>query len=335
MTMMTPEMIRATAFADDFDGATDACSVLAPLNINSSRIESIRAAGVLMPEDGSPVWNAGTTYGLGARVHVPEVRRVYESAAANNVGKDPTLTANQFNASGTTTWWIELGPTNRSAMFDSIISTPTAAPSPLEIILKPGAFNGIAMFGLDADSIAISVAEGDGGPTIYSYAAPLEGSAPADYYEYFFEPFKPQTQFIATGLEPYATARVTIRLTKGSGLAKIGMLALGDLQPLGVPQRGASVEPIDYSYVSTDNFGNTTVKRRNSATGMAVQCRMNIDDANQVLRSVQNLLGVPVVVIGSRAVNYEAMTVFGLLSGRLQYDNYREPTLNLTVKGLI
>lgn len=320
---------------DDFDAPSDACEVLAPLDINSSRIEAIRAAGRLLPEDSSPAWDATATYALGDRVHVPAAKRVYESAAANNTGKDPTLPANQFNAAGVATWWIDIGPTNRSAMFDSVISTPTAAASPLEITLVPGAFNGIAMFGLDADSLAVSVTEGESGAPIYSYAAPLEGSQPADYYEYFFEPFKPQTQFIATGIEPYATARVTIRLIKGTGLARIGMLALGDLKPLGVPQRGASVEPVDYSYVSTDQFGNTTVKRRSSATGLAIQCRMDIDDANNVLQTVQGLLGTPVVVIGSQAEKYEALTVFGLISGRLQYDNYAQPTLNLTVKGFI
>lgn len=322
-------------FMDEFEGAADACSVLAPLSLNSSRIESIRAAGVPLPEDSTPVWSAAATYALGARVHVPAAQRVYESAVANNVGKDPSSPLNQFNAAGATTWWIDLGPTNRSAMFDSMISTPTAAPSPLEIALKPGAFNGIAMFGLDADHLAISVTEGDSGAAIYSYSAPLEGTSPSDYFEYFFEPFKPQTQFIATGLEPYATARVVITLTKGSGLARVGMLALGDLRPLGVPMRGASVEPVDYSYVSTDQFGNTAIKRRTSATGMSIQARMDVDDANGVLRTVQDLLSVPVVVIGSRANGYEALTVFGLLSGRLQYDNYRQPTLSMTVKGLI
>lgn len=323
------------AIVDEFEGSVDACTVLAPLTLNSSRIEAIRAAGQNMPEDSSPVWNADTTYAAGARVHVPAVQRIYESVAGGNVGKDPTLPLNQFNAAGNPSWWIDFGPTNRSAMFDSMISTPTAAPSPLEIILKPGAFNGIAMFGLDAEHLDIRVTEGDSNAEVYSYSAPLEGSEPGDYFEYFFDPFKPQTQFIATGLEPYATSRIRITLTKGSGLAKIGMLALGDLRPLGVPLRGASVEPVDYSYVSTDTFGNTSIKRRNNATGLAIQARMDINDANGVLRTVQELLGVPVVVIGSRAVSYEALTVFGLLSARLQYDNHAQPTLNATVKGLI
>lgn len=322
-------------FVDDLKNSTDAVSVLAPIDMTSDRIESIRAGGVTLPEDSSPVWNSATTYGLGARVHVVSAKRVYESAQANNVGKDPTQPANQFSAAGVATWWIDLGPTNRSAMFDNMISTPSAGASPFEITLKPGAFNGIAMFGLGADQLRVEVIDTDTGNVIYNYDAPLEGTAPSDYYEYFFEPFKPQTQFIATAIEPYASARVRITLTRATGQARIGLLALGDLKPLGVPLRGASVEPVDYSYIGTDSFGNTTIKRRNSATGLSVQSKMDIDDANTVLRTVQDLLGEPVVVVGSRAAGYEAMTVFGLMSGRLQYDEYARPTLNLTVKGLI
>lgn len=324
-----------TDFVDDLKNSTDAVSVLAPTVMTAARVESIRAGGATLPEDSSPVWNPATTYTLGARVHVPDAKRVYESAQGANVGKDPTLPINQFNAAGAATWWVDLGPTNRAAMFDSVISTPTAGASPLEITLRPGAFNGIAMFGLDADHLDISVVDPDSGDTVYSYGAPLEGTAPTDYYEYFFEPFKPQTQFIATGIEPYASAQLRITLTKATGLARVGMLAFGDLKPLGVPLRGASVEPVDYSYVGTDAFGNTKVTRRNSATGLSVQSRMDIDDANTILQTVKDLLGVPVVVIGSRAEGYEAMTVFGLLSGRLQYDTYAQPTLNLTVRGLI
>lgn len=322
-------------FVDDLKSSTDAVSVLAPITMTAARIESIRAGGTSMPEDSSPVWNPNATYAIGSRVHVPDAKRVYESAQGGNTGRDPVVPSNQFNAAGVATWWIDLGPTNRSAMFDSVISTPTAGASPFEISLRPGAFNGIAMFGLDADRLDIEVTDSDTGAAVYSYGAPLEGTAPVDYYEYFFEPFKPQTQFIATGIEPYASARVRITLTKATGLARVGMLALGDLKPLGVPQRGASVEPVDYSYVSTDPFGNTVVKRRNSATSMSVQARMDIDDANTVLDAVKDLLGVPVVVMGSRAAGYEAMTVFGLLSGRLQYDNYGQPALNISVKGLI
>lgn len=312
---------------------SDVCSVLAPTQITDDLIESITAGGIELPEDPNPAWDSAATYGVGDQVYLGH--RVYESVQAGNTNKDPSLIANQVNAAGVATWWFDVGPTNRYAMFDALISTQTAADTPLVITLNPGAFNGLALFGIDADYLDIQITDGYQGPTIYSYSAPLEGSMPADYYEYFFERFKPQTQFIATGFDPYASARITVTLTKGSGQAKLGMLALGDLRPLGEPLRGASVEPVDYSYVSTDAFGNTTIRRRSNATGLSIQAKMSIDDANTVLATVKELLGVPVVVVGSTAPGYEALTVFGLLSARLQYDDYGSPTLNATVKGLI
>lgn len=45
--------------------------------------------------------------------------------------------------------------------------------------------------------------------------------------------------------------------------------------------------------------------------------------------------GLYPLVVGSKARGYENMTVFGLLSGRIQHDDYGMPTLNMTVKGLI
>lgn len=313
----------------------DIASVLAPITIADSMIVSVTANGANMPEDLNSEWNGAITYNVGDRVYVQSTHRIYESVAANNFNKDPTNVLNQYNAAGVATWWVDIGPTNRYAMFDSLISSQTQGNSPLVITLRPGAFNGMALFGLDADSINIVIRDAPGGNLIYSYSAPLEGSSPADYYEYFFDPFKPQTQLIATDLTPFGQSEVVFTLTKGSGQAKVGMIALGDLRPLGAPLRGASVEPIDYSYVSTDTFGNTTVRKRNNATGLSLSAKMDISDANTVLATVKELLGVPVVVVGSTATGYENLTVFGLLSGRLQYDDFGEPVLNMTVKGLI
>lgn len=311
--------------------ADDICSVLAPIAITSAMI----TATSLTVEDPNPVWSAGTTYTVGDRAYVASVHRVYESAKPSNVSKDPTLAANQFDAAGAVTWWIDAGPTNKYAMFDSVVSTQTVGTSPLTMTLTPGYLNGFALFGLDGDTLSVVVKDAPGGTVIYSHSGPLEGSAPADYYEYFFDRFKPQTQFIASGIDPYNNCEITLTVAKASGQAKVGMCALGDMRPLGVPLRGASVEPVSYDYVSTDAFGNTTVKKRNNATGMVISAKMAIEDAASVLDTVKELLGVPVVVVGSTAAMYEALTVFGLMSARQQYDDHGEPVLNITVKGII
>lgn len=290
----------------------------------------------LTVEDPNPVWSSATTYTATQRVYLASTHRVYEATGmVGNTNKDPSLPANQFDAAGAATFWIDAAPTNKFAMFDSVVSTQTSGTSPLTMTLRPGYMNGFALFGVDGDTLAVTVKDAPGGTVIYSHSGPLEGSAPADYYEYFFDRFKPQTQFIASGIDPYNGCEVTLTVTKASGPAKVGMFALGDMRPLGVPLRGASVEPVDYSYVSTDAFGNTTVKKRNNATGLVISAKMAIEDANTVLDTVKELLGVPVVVVGSTVTMYEALTVFGLMSARQQYDDFGEPVLNITVKGTI
>lgn len=314
--------------------ATDSINIMAPIAITAAMITST----TITPEDASGVYSSGATYAKGNRVHVVATHRVYESLQDSNTNHDPTLPENQVDGTGAGTWWLDLRPTNLFAMFDGMVSTQSFDTGTLTVVLTPGAFNGFALFGLDGDHIHITGRTTPGGTVYYDYDEDLEGSEPPDYYEYFFDPFKPQTQLIATGLLPYASAELTVTVTKTTGDAKIGMLAVGLFSSLGAPLRGATVEPIDYSYISTDAFGTTTVKKRYNATGMTISGKSSIEDASSVLDVVKKLLGIPCVVIGSTKANFQGMTVFGLVSGRMAYapDNaVDEVTLNLNVKGLV
>lgn len=315
----------------------DACSILVPVDLTAPGIlRMVVAGGATMVEDSTPEWNGGNTYAAGDRVHLPSTHRVYESAKDANAGKDPANLANQYNAAGVITWWIEVGPTNKYAMFDGLISSQTAAASPLIITLTPGAFNGFALFGVDADSYSVVVKDSPGGAVVYDIATtPLESSQPADYYEYFFDRFKPLRQFIRAGLEPYGEAEITIALTRATGDVRVGMVAIGDLRPVGIPQREARVEPQDFSYFKQDEFGNATIKRRGNATGMTISTKMDKSDAGAVLDTIKEVLGTPVVVVGSQATEFEWLTVFGLISGSMVPVPYPFATLNITVKGFI
>jgi hypothetical protein len=322
---------------DEFD---DACSILVPVDIIGTPgvLVSMSAGGLTLPEDPSDQWVAtGKTYVAGERVHVPSAHRVYEATgAANNLGKNPTLPANQYNAAGVATFWIDVGPTNRAAGFDGLVSTPLVADSPLVITLTPGAFNGFAMFGVKADSFSVTVKDAPGGDVIYGEPiTALEGSRPADYYEYFFDRFKPLTQVVRTGLSAYSSSEITITLSRATGQVQLGMLAIGDLKPVGVPLKGVSVEPMDFSSIVQDRFGNASVRRRANSTGMTISTVMDEEDANSVLQTIKETLGVPCVVIGSGASLYEWMTVFGTISASMSDQPYPFVTLKITVRGFI
>lgn len=321
-----------------WDDDLDAASVLVPVDILNTpgALMSIKADDVEMPEDDSPAWWSGQTFMLGDRAHSAVTHRVYESLKDNNLGHDPTVDANRSTAAGSPTWWFDVGPTNKSAMFDGLVSTPTVAAAPMVIRIRPGAFNGFALFGIDATTYSVEVRSPPGGDLIYSEPeTPLEGSMPGDYYEYFFGAFKPLTQLIRSGIDPYGSSEIILTLSKPSGEVKLGMFAIGDMRPLGIPQRDAVVEPIDYSYIKTDAYGNTEVKKRANATGMTMTAKLEIGDANNVMETIRQVLGVPCVVIGSQAPLYSWATVFGMVSARMSAPDYAYVDLNITVKGLI
>lgn len=308
--------------------------------IRTTNAAATRAADVIGPapqlaEDNNPLWASGPTYAADAIVY--KGNRVYAATGkAGNTNKDPALPINQFNPDGTANFWVDIGPTNRSAMFDGLINSQTSAASPLRITLTPGAFNGFALFGIDADTYEVVVKEAPGGSVIYSEpVTALEGSMPGDYYEYFFERFKPLTQFIRSGIEPYGSAEIVLTLRKATGDVKLGMFAVGDFRPTGIPQRDAVVSPGTFTYFKQDAYGNATIKKRPNATSMTVSCVFPIEEANVIKAMIDEISATPVVVAGSQATLYEWMTVFGIVTADITPVPFPDCTIKLSVKGFI
>jgi hypothetical protein len=306
---------------------TASLSVLAPVPVDDTILASSTAA-----ENDYPAWSSSAAYTAGMFCISAVTHRVYECITPNT-GKDPTDINNQ---AGNVAYWLDSGPTNRWAMFDAEVSTQTVVASPLTVVLRPGSFTGLYLAGLDAGAISITVKDTPGGSIIYSYTGQLEGSQPADYDEYCFDRFKPLTDFLVNDIQQYNSAELTITLSSGGGgTVKCGVLAVGDLRPLGRTQRGAKAKPKTYSYIKTDDYGRTSIKRRKSALDMTATAILDLSEANSVTSLIQSLLDVPAVWIGSGLPEYGFLRCFGLGSGEISADNAEYCTLSLSVQGLI
>ena len=302
-------------------------SVLVPTAISDGNLVSSN-----VPENEYVLWDPNATYAVGVRCRRAGTHRIFESQRAGNVGKDPALEVNQ---AAPAPWWLDLTPTNRYAMFDGEVNTQTEVDQQLRVVLKPGAVTGIFGGGLDAELLSIIVTSPPGGEEVGRYQASLEDSAPDDWFEHFYEPYRPVTDFLVTGLEPYLSCQVEFVLSRASGVVKCGILSVGDLRPLGDTQFGATAEPKSYSYVKTDEFGKTKIKRRKSAQDMTASAILPIAEANGVLRTLNLVMGVPCVWIGTNLPNYSGLRSFGLGVGKLTYENSKEVNLTLTVQGMI
>lgn len=300
-------------------------SVLKPIPIADAMLVSSTA-----PENDHPAWSAATTYALADRVISTATHRIYESAKAGNLARDPTDINNRV---GSPPWWIDVKPTNRWAMFDGSVSTQTIIASPLTVVLRPGFFNANYLGGLDAENVAITIKDAPGGTVIYSYSAALENSAPDDYYEYFFSPFNPQTDLLLNGFPPYNDAEITITLTRTSGNVKCGMAALGDLFPLGESQFGIKAKPKTYSYIKLNSYGDQEIKRGASAKDLSVVATCTLAQANAILDVITSLLDVPCVVAANDLPQYSGARTFGLIAGEMTYANAVQCEVSINVQG--
>lgn len=274
-----------------------------------------------VPEDDAPVYSAGTTYALGAKVI--SNHRVYESAQAANTG----------NPVSDPTWWTDIGPTKRWAAFDDVIGTYCTGASPLEVVLAPGQrVNTVAL--LDVSGIeTVRVRSSVGAATIYDRSIDVRSTrAVRSWWEYFFAPRSAAKQAIFDGLPPVTTAQITITCT-GSA-PSVGVICAGLTMEFADAQLGVSIGIIDYSAKETDSFGVTSVVERAYAKRANVSFVLPRQQVDAFAKLLADLRAKP--ALWRVSDRHEVLTIYGWVRDWSQAIAY--PTLvtgDMTIEGLI
>lgn len=305
-------------------------NVLIPLAVTDAMLTSCTIAE---PAAGETAWVSAGTYALGDRRIRATTHKVYE-CVLGHTGRTALPEADPA-------YWLEYGPTNRWAVFDSLTSTQSSIATPLTYVLRPGFFNTIALYGLDGATLGVSVKDAPGGSIIYTYGGALE-EPPLDWYDYAFGPARPLSKVVLSGITPYPDAELTLTITAAAGVAvKAGIIAVGDLRDLagdgewGGTQYGATAEPVSYSYIKRNDDGTTQIVRRHSATDLRVSVMLPREFADAAVAVVQRVLDVPAAWIATDAAGYASLNTFGLGSGAMQFDSFNHAVLSINVKGLI
>lgn len=302
--------------------------VIVPTEIDDSKLTS---TSVSEPDTGETAWVSAGTYALGDVRIRTSTHRKYE-ALIEHTGR---TTAPESDP----TYWLDIGPTNAWACFDDAVSTATTDASPITLVLQPGNFDAIAFYGVQAESIEITVKDEPAGSVIFNQTYDMQ-VPPLDWWDWFFGEVRQLTKLAVTGIEPYPDAELTIEIT-GASSVSVGMITIGDNRSLigdsdwGGPLHGASAEPRSFSQITTDLDGTTSIVRRRSATDMRLQVVVPRDAADYCLATIQDVLDLPCAWIGSTASGYEGLNSFGLGSGALVYENATHAVLSLNVKGLV
>ena len=253
------------------------------------------------PETDYPAWSSVTAYTVGARVILTATHRRYEALAAST----------NVSPSTEPTKWLDLGPTNRWAMFDARVGTATSRTASLQVGLAPGTIDALALIDTEAESATVTLTAG--GVQVYSRSQTFNvgGVAIDNWFSWFFEPLGQKTSMLFLDVPVYAAGQISVTLTRDNPADSVscGTLLVGRQLSLGDTEHGADIGIIDYSRKETDQFGVTSVVERAFAKRMTAKVVLATDAIDDIHRSLAALRATPVLWIGSES--FESLTVYG------------------------
>lgn len=272
------------------------------------------------------VWTSAT-YTLGQRRIVLATHRVYECAIAGASAVSPQLDP---------TRWLDVGPTNRWAMFDLDRNTATVAPSPIIVVIAPGVrVNTAALVGLDANTASADMTSG--AATVYTRAANLVLRRTLTATDYCFGTFAFRPLMALYDLPLFSGARVTFTISRPSGIVKCGGVVLGTSRTLGMLLDGADVSSANFSEVKRDAFGTAVLKAVRRVPTISGSIFVQSANVARVKDLELQLDAKPALWnFGGNFINHPYYQITQFLGYyqkfELKLDDYARATLNVTVE---
>lgn len=299
-------------------------NILRPLTIRDSMLVSAYP----LTEDSTPVWVSGTSYIVGQEVHRVSTHRVYR-CAVDTSGTTPPESAVLV--------WVDVRPTNRWAPFDYYTSTEALGSPEVSYRFNTGGnvINAVYLRGFSDGTAFIRIYD-DTNTIVYTdtkeTVAPYGG-----WYEYLFNAPVLLNYVLFDNL--FVQYNWTIEVIMMG--ARLGLLVLGDMVPVGNNVAGSGVEsgstsePVTYSFIKTEEDGTTIIRRRHSATNLRLSATVPVEEADGVVSLLQSVLDVPVAVVAdNNNTQLQGLSTFGLVSGSVTYD-HTTANVSLNVKGLV
>jgi hypothetical protein len=267
-----------------------------PIITSLTIAESVLTSSTVAEPDltiGEALWVAATNYTIGTEVIRSTTHRKYTNIQA---GVDATLPEVDA-ALDEPTRWVESGPTNKYAMFDTLRNTKTIAASPLTVDITPGQrANSIGVLGMAGDSITISVS--DGVSEIYTFTQDLNTREVANWYDFWFAPFTTIPAIVKFNLPPYTSAVITVTITSTSGSVSCGSVVIGNYTDIGKLQYGARIGGTNFSRIDREFDGTALLTQRETKPKISGQCFFDKSQTNRILALKASLNAIPTVWSG-------------------------------------
>ena len=253
-------------------------------------------------------WTAGT-YTLGTQRRVGE--RLFEVSAASTT-QEPSDTATE---------WFDAGPANRYAAFDRqvgidkyrVVETVTSNAGSITYTLETlTRIGGIAMFGLQAESIAIVATvstTGDAANISYTLkdATQYEGSM----WRWMFLPQSFERKYINFAVNIPQGASIAITITNTGNTAKVGTIAFGIVSEFGIVGTGTAKKLKSRSFKKTEGTL-TSLLQRTTSSIVSYNVTLQNYEGDAFWRLISDIDGIGAVFAAPNIGN--EFSVYGTLS---------------------
>lgn len=273
-------------------GIPSSLQLLQPLAITDAALASSSVA-----ENDAPAWAATTTYPKGARVISAARHRIYESLVAGNKANDPA------EAGG---MWLDLGPTNRWAMFDDALGTSTSSAASIVVRLDAGAATAVALLDVKGATVRVQA-------TGYDRTQPV-GEAAITFLDL-----------------PANAGQITVTIA-GTGTKSVGTLLVGRIVALGVTEASPTAGITDYSRKEVDDFGEVTIVERPFAKRMAARSLIDTAGVDLVANRLAAVRARPCLWIGQAGL--DSLTIYGFFKDFSISVGPTVSKLSLSIEGL-
>ena len=297
--------------------------IIAPFDLTASMLTSSTVAETDYAE-----WAAGTAYSVGQQVMRLTTHKNYEALTANT-GKTP-----ESNPAD----WLDLGATNRWAMFDQKVGTSTSATTSMTDDFAVGqVVQAIGFMELsNVKSITVTVTDSVDGVD-YNQTKTLASTLFAsNWWHYFFDPEQRRTSVFFSDFPSYRDASLSITFTGDTGVPiGCGVCMIGRYYEFADAVRiGASVGIQDYSRKEVDDFGNYEIVERAFAKRANWNVLVDRAKLDLLFNTLAGLRARPALYIGGELE--DATAIYGFPKDYdvvIEYPRYVQCSIDL--EGLI
>lgn len=273
-------------------------TVIVPKTIDDTNFVSSTLA-----ETDHPEWDDEITYALGDRVILTTgYHRIYESVSGGNLNHNPATSS---------TFWVEVGPTNKWAAFDTSGGTYSySSGANIVFSFTMDRATSIALVELTARSVRIQ-ATAPGYPNYYDQTYNLGDRAVINnWYDYFTADSFLATELIITDIPAVPATTFTITIENNSNPLQVGNFIAGTNIEMGNTKYGAKIGIIDYSKKEVNEFGKATIVKRTFSKKMDVTLDVDNGIVDSVAARLNYLRSTPCLWVGANGA-FESLTVYG------------------------